>query len=1244
MRAELIVKGRSLTGTSDLTLLAPIIPGLIPSLGSITYKTRVKQLLAMLQGSRVAMHEYSTYRPFADAVERVAMIHSFRVVVLEPEDKVMLAVTFDATWESYIRVLWQKVGTLLDIIFCNTEGYVVSDDASFESWCSWVRKVQVETAFFYATHGLTVQDTAYLRGEEEIHRQVPSGVSQDLHATRHHVVSAEDISFAASNASSQGALECLRQGLLGLAVMFRLTETYLPGTPDGDILLRATHDLLQEFIALTPAQLPSQFAEPMKERFARQLDWLASAPLTARQLPPLPIKAPTDMYAQIQAGILFPYQKITHGCLIFIAVDRPSAGAALLDHLMGLVTTEKKKPPAAGLVCNVAVSYEGFRALGLAEWQLALFPQEFREGMEARASMLGDFRANHPRRWNLPEPNWPVSHGKNSGRVEMSTVHIAVQLRIGAPGNKIFDPADPRHPLFQVISDIATRPGTKKPRDGIRILHVQELRRLFDEKQNIIEHFGFADCVSDPVFDGRYEGKVYRNRVQLGEFLVARDNEADAAPIPHTPNERERLEWLRDGSFLVVRKLAQHVDRLYNAANAISDGSINRDMVLAKMVGRARNGSPLAAPHLPANNNDFDYSNDKDGSKCPFHAHIRRGNPRPQEPDQIVWGPDIPLGARRPRLMRRGLSYGPPLVLRDEGPVQDDGQKRGLVFMAYNASIAEQFEVIQRWLTGGNSAGGHSRQSDPLLGVPDWNEQRRYRFEDEKRGVRRMNLDRAPSPIEEPLPFVRLEWGIYLFTPSISALRKLRTTAGAALSPASVWSVEQGEAKIQGLVALEREQGHDVARLAWKAAVEDPEEQRKYRSASIWAAIRAQHGGVLRTPYGVIIADRARALDVLTDTHRRFTVAGYHERAELSIGEIYLGLDAGPEYKQQSHAANRAVGHITEEAAFDLSFRRASEALARFVAAEQGLAQARALTRWELDFEASEVVDRALATMCQDWFGLPTDQHSPIVPGSWNWEWKDSDPPIYPAHFTAPSRYLFQPWPGPEVKEYGERIGKALTAAIARFIRPHRQNHTVPQTPDKKDAPLAKELLRAFPDGAEYDLMTARTFCGVLMGFLPTVDGNVLRSLNEWLIDGTFWSLRAAWFADAAPSSYAKAVRLLSPALAASMQLRPSPELLWRRAVQGGFQVGEVDVHAGDTIVVSLVSATQQCLDRGSQDLSLVFGGQRTPAAGGPTHACPARAAGMGAVMGILSSLVSAPEICRPALAPLAFKFEGATP
>ncbi len=48
---------------------------------------------------------------------------------------------------------------------------------------------------------------------------------------------------------------------------------------------------------------------------------------------------------------------------------------------------------------TVAFTWNGLRALGVDETSLASFPEEFRQGMTARAEMLGDAGANHPDHW-----------------------------------------------------------------------------------------------------------------------------------------------------------------------------------------------------------------------------------------------------------------------------------------------------------------------------------------------------------------------------------------------------------------------------------------------------------------------------------------------------------------------------------------------------------------------------------------------------------------------------------------------------------------------------------------------------------------------------------------------------------------------------------------------------------------------------------------------------------------------------
>src|SRR5229473_6735536 len=112
---------KHLQGITDLTLLAPIKQGLIEGLDTRTYKSRLKLLLKTLNALRSSSREYALIHPFSDSAERIRTIHSLRLAIFEPEDKLLLAVTFDRPWEPYIRIIWRDVGTLLDVIFCNCE-------------------------------------------------------------------------------------------------------------------------------------------------------------------------------------------------------------------------------------------------------------------------------------------------------------------------------------------------------------------------------------------------------------------------------------------------------------------------------------------------------------------------------------------------------------------------------------------------------------------------------------------------------------------------------------------------------------------------------------------------------------------------------------------------------------------------------------------------------------------------------------------------------------------------------------------------------------------------------------------------------------------------------------------------------------------------------------------------------------------------------------------------------------------
>ena len=102
MEAEITTK--RLQGISDLTLVAPIKQGLISTLDTRTYATRLRAVLRTLHMLRQASREHSLVRPFSDATDRIRTITDLRMAIHEPEQKLLLSVTFDRPWEPYLRI------------------------------------------------------------------------------------------------------------------------------------------------------------------------------------------------------------------------------------------------------------------------------------------------------------------------------------------------------------------------------------------------------------------------------------------------------------------------------------------------------------------------------------------------------------------------------------------------------------------------------------------------------------------------------------------------------------------------------------------------------------------------------------------------------------------------------------------------------------------------------------------------------------------------------------------------------------------------------------------------------------------------------------------------------------------------------------------------------------------------------------------------------------------------------------
>src|SRR5262249_39600830 len=178
-----------------------------------------------------------------------------------------------------------------------------------------------------------------------------------------------------------------------------------------------------------------------------------------------------------------------------------------------------------------------------------------------------------------------------------------------------------------------------------------------------------------------------------------------------------------------------------------------------KLCGRWRTGAPLAlSPDDPRPAgvplekwNQFDYSDDPGGRRCPLGSHIRRNNPRATP---VAGG-----GGERHRTMRRGLPYVPPFDPKDP----NDGIERGLLGLFVCGNLREQYEFLMKeWVNDGDFAGLGSDRDAILGNQPP--EGGRFRIP---------NVGKPPTILRGLPSFVWTRGSAYVFLPSITGLRYL---------------------------------------------------------------------------------------------------------------------------------------------------------------------------------------------------------------------------------------------------------------------------------------------------------------------------------------------------------------------------------------------------------------------------------------------------------------------------------------
>ena len=1187
-----------LGGIANLALLAEIRPGFIEGFETVTYHKRLELLLRTLNAIRLASRESALAKsPFPDLIGRVGILHSFRYAIVPPEAaasspsavadaprpgvyRLSLNVTFDGGWEPYMRVIYRDLGTLLDAIFCNCVGYRASRSHSFDEYTRWVRDHETGAGLFYTESAMTVLDQRYLEGIEKIHRQEPDAAKADIASAGFALQEPPSIeqilaSFPNDEAKVTAVVAASRPVLRALKSLHELTPVFPRNTDEDDqYLLLFAQRALREFVGLlgTPLALKPAVSE-LLEPFERAITWIKATPTEVN----LPQRTLAYRASKVQAGIVSGYQGITHGCLVLLSVVD---AAAARNFLATLPVSVEGASCSAAPYCNVAFTLPGLKALGVPGWQIDLFPQEFIEGMETRAGLLGDVRTNHPNAWRRP-----ILHGTQATEIELASVHVVVQFRLK-------DESTPGHALH-----LGFKPETDRfvSASGLAILSIEAMRSHPEKgASSSREHFGFQDGFSQPeVVDpnrGTPESTFWKNAVARGEILLGYPNDRHDGPCPTLEN---RL--LDDGCFLVLRKIRQRVDVL----DAVLKENPALPDLKQKMMGRGLDGEPLAVKSItPDSKTDFNYADDPNGMRCPFHSHARRSNPR--------HGTDIP------RIIRRGMSYGP----RDD---TDRTTPRGVYFMAYCASIAEQFEVIQRWVAGGNSSGVASAQSDPLMGVPQPGDPRVYRYFNADKQVVRVKLGDKP--------FTELQWGAYLFVPSVGALTGLQSIVDETERPATQTPPSLAHGGGDGF-------------KAWQRVIEDPNERERAWTQVMAANLDTPTTGTLPTGYGLLIADAAKVDEVLRDPGGRYSVRGYGRRLTQTVGVGYLGLDPDDGHTAQAETprdsgVNQAIASISAEEAFRQAVYITTAVLAGF---KHSTGQKISDSRYETPVDIVLLSEQVLGRLCRVWFGLPDADDKFMVLGGRTTE--RTGKPRCPGHFFSVARYVFWPHPSPTVAGDAQAHGKAIRQSVKDFLK------AAPMDPVKREATLGKLsfaiescLTKGKGDGT--DDLVARTIAGTMLGFPPTVHGNFVRVMRAWLQTGanpaqpqpvtSLWTLQAQVLAHGTEPDYAVAEQVLRDKLLAQMRKSPVPEVIWREDPNASVGLkGEEP----PKVVLGLVAAVQQ---PGAE--RLMFGGERTTNGAAPAdapqavHACPGYEMAVGVMLGMVTALVLAGSV-RPTASP----------
>ncbi len=786
MKAQTHYQASALTGREDVMVQNQFNLYLTFEGNWLVRHVRVVRQIVLMYALGRGVH----INPTDGSLAGLTTVHFGNWVLIDGGRRLFFITNYDGSWENYISDFVNKIYPLLDVQLYNFVGFNAEGTRNITAFRRWLRRVQIQSDVFYSGYPLlTVRNSV-----------------RDLQ------INAALQAYRQSGNRADG-LKLLK---LFNAPQFPNANTREPDTRQTLIpgLTRDQWPDIQAFIVYGYARfLNGRYLFLHVEDPAKVKAWLA----------------------QVTPHIT--------------TVNQWDA-----DETVGALQT----------AVNVAFTHAGFAALGLPQETLSSFVREFQEGiapppkgkdtdqdrLHPRSIILGDTGSSSPTQWTVGNPLKDPIHMVLM--VSGATVNAIDTLLATAPFDAITNgQAGVR--VLEKPQGGATAPTGREPfgfRDGISNPWIEgtrySLRKADGTKGAPLKLHDVT--ITKQQGDGLPDRVVRMENnpvVRSGEFILGYPNEygqlpptpvieAEDAPLPSL-NGADAPEPLkpykdfgRNGAYVVYRKLQQEVETFWEymerQAKLAEDGEpdpFDMQRVAAKMIGRWPSGTPLViAPDADSPElvqfvkeqrnvhiyNDFAYRqpdmDDSDGARCPFAAHIRRGNLR----DGLL--DDKPAESFKNngthRLIRRSVTFGkladhqldpayffihgaPKTITHDlAGAYPEDEDGIGIHFWAVMANIAQQFEFVQQAWNNSPRFNGLFNSRDPITGDnPEDAELRMGEKEVNRYAEQGVTVVRhTPSDYVIPTDtvrdrvrdvprFVHVKGGAYLFMPSIAAIRYL---------------------------------------------------------------------------------------------------------------------------------------------------------------------------------------------------------------------------------------------------------------------------------------------------------------------------------------------------------------------------------------------------------------------------------------------------------------------------------------